>query len=823
MGEIYTRSETPGVRLFGTRHRLRGSARFGRWPTPTLVTPMSGSLRFVPVRPDRALLLASLVLVAACGGENVAGPPPTPSALRVNAGNAQVGVVGQLLALPVSVTVLDDGGRPLRDVRVTFNAAPGSGTLAPSAIQTNADGRAEAQWTLGTQTGTAIATASVGGVAPATFSASVLPGPVSQVITSPGALALGVGDALQLQASARDRFGNILPQLALSWSTLEPAVASVTNGLVTALTTGTARIVVSASSPSGTIADTVPVTVGPPGSSFCGARTPSIPAVGEVIVLSTGGSGAAERCIGADVAGAEFALITVNTSTTFGTTISLDALALGVGTPPTVSILANDATTGVFGMVQPAPISTTPAVTSRDGGFEYALRLRERRELAQHVAAARERFAASSRTTSAMFAAQVALPVVGSIVSLNAQALSACSQANTRAGRVVAVSERAIIVADTANPSGGYTDDEYRAIATTFDTLTYPLDVEYFGEPTNIGGTGRITLFYTRAVNQLTPASANFVVGGFFFARDLFPRSARNNLPACQSSNEREMMYLLVADPTGQVNGNVRTKTDVTRLNRTTVAHELQHLINAGRRLHITPGATPNEDVWLDEGLAHTAEELLYFRLAGFTSRQNLTLQQVAPNTARSEIFTSYAAQNFARWTSYLRAPESQSPYAPNDSLATRGASWHFLRYAAARQGIDEAAFYRRLVSGPQVGIANLASAIPGGDLAQWLRDWSVSVFADDLAAGLPDEYRVPAWNFRNILPALTIGGRALGAYPLATRTLPSNVERRVTIAGGGSSYLRFTVPNTRRALLSVSFNGQAPPANVQLAIVRYR
>jgi thiamine-monophosphate kinase len=44
-----------------------------------------------------------------------------------------------------------------------------------------------------------------------------------------------------------------------------------------------------------------------------------------------------------------------------------------------------------------------------------------------------------------------------------------------------------------------------------------------------------------------------------------------------------------------------------------------------------------------------------------------------------------------------------------------------------------------------------------------------------------------------------------------------------VTIAGGGSSYLRFTVPNTRRALLSVSFNGQAPPANVQLAIVRYR
>lgn len=789
--------------------------------------PISGPLRFVAVLPARALLLAGAVALAACGGENVAGPPPTPSTLRVNTGNEQVGVVGQQLEMPVSVTVLDDGGRPLRDVRVTFSSAPGSGTLAPSAVQTNADGRADARWTLGTQTGTAIATASVSGVAPATFSAVVLPGPAAQVIASPGSLALGVGDALQLQATTRDQFGNLLAQIALNWSSLEPTVASVTSGRVTAVATGTARIVVSASAPGGTIADTVPVTVGPPGSTFCGARAPIVPAVGEVIPLSAT-SGAAERCIGADVAGAEFALIAVNASTTFGATISLDALALGVGTPPSVPILASASAgsataTGAFGMMQPAPIRTAVPATSRDGGFERALRLRERRELAPHVAAARERFSASSRTGEGMIAAQVALPTVGSILTLNAQALSACSQPNNRAGRVVVVSERAIIVADTANPAGGYTDDEYRAIAATFDTLTYPLDVEYFGEPTNIAGTGRITLFYTRAVNQLTPPNSNFVVGGFFFARDLYPRTARNNLPACQSSNEREMMYLLVADPTGQVNGNVRTKTDVTRLNRTTLAHELQHLINAGRRLHITPGAAANEDVWLDEGLAHTAEELLYFRLAGFTSRQNLTRQQVAPNAARAEIFTSYAAQNFARWTSFLRAPESQSPYAPNDSLATRGASWHFLRYAAARQGTDEAAFYRRLVNGPQAGIANLTSAIPGGALGPWLRDWSVAVFADDLATGLLDEYRVPAWDFRSILPALTIGGQALGAYPLATRTLPSNLERRVTIAGGGSSYLRFTVPNTRRALLSVSFNGQAPPANVQLAIVRYR
>jgi hypothetical protein len=271
------------------------------------------------------------------------------------------------------------------------------------------------------------------------------------------------------------------------------------------------------------------------------------------------------------------------------------------------------------------------------------------------------------------------------------------------------------------------------------------------------------------------------------------------------------------------VNGNVRTKADVTRLNRTTVAHELQHLINAGRRLHVTTGAAPTEEIWLDEGLSHTAEELLYFRLAGFESRQNLTLQQVAPSPARAELFTGYAAQNFARLASYLREPEEQSPYAPNDSLATRGAAWHFLRYAAGRQTGSEAAFYRQLVNGPTAGIANLTAALPSGALTTWLRDWAVAVFADDLASNLATPFTIPAWNVRSILPALTISGQPLGSYPLATRTLPNNTARRVALAGGGSSFLRFTVPNARQALVGVSLNGQVPPVGLQMAIVRYR
>jgi hypothetical protein len=769
-----------------------------------------------PARPSLAFITGAVLVASACSSDSVSGPPPAPATIRAIAGNNQQGVVGQTLTNPLAVTVLDEKGRALANARVTFSASPGSGTLAPATVQTNSDGRAETRWTLGTQTGTSVVTASAGSVNPITFSATALPGPAARVVSSPSTVSLGVGDTLRMQASVRDQFGNAVSQTALNWSSLDPATASVTNGLVTARAIGSTRIVVSTTASNASIADTVPVSVGPAGSGFCGTREAVVPAVGAVVFLDST-SQSAERCIGSTIAGAEFALVAVNTASSFGTVAALDALALGVSTPTAIA--------AAFMSQMPTnnPISAAPTLAT-DGGFEAALRLRERRELPEHVTAARERFGAQARTTTystgTLIAAQTVPPAVGSFLTLNAQAFSACQQPNNRTGRVVAVSERAIIVADTANPSGGYTDQEYRDIAAAFDSVTYPLATEYFGDPTNLNGTGKITLFYTRAVNDLTPRNADYVVGGFFFARDLYPKTARNNLPACTNSNERELMYLLVADPSGQVNGNTRSKNDVTRLNRTTVIHELQHLINAGRRLLVTPSAVTSEEVWLDEGLAHTAEELLYFRLAGVGSRDNLNIDVVRRNT---ELFSSYAIQNFGRTNSYLRATESQSPYAPNDSLSTRGAAWHFMRYAAGRLPSDEPAFYRKLATGPRAGLANLTEAIPGGALSSWLRDWGIAMFADDLAPNLSAVYSIPSWNFRSIFPALTIGGQTLGRYPLTTRTLAAGTPVRFTLAGGGVSHMRFTVGAAQRALVSVSTNGRAPGDNVQLAIVRYR
>ena len=72
---------------------------------------------------------------------------------------------------------------------------------------------------------------------------------------------------------------------------------------------------------------------------------------------------------------------------------------------------------------------------------------------------------------------------LGQIVTLNANGDSAhpCTNPINISARVAAISNTAIVVADTANPTGGFTDAEYASFATTFDTLISPLDVQNFG------------------------------------------------------------------------------------------------------------------------------------------------------------------------------------------------------------------------------------------------------------------------------------------------------------------------------------------------------
>jgi len=113
------------------------------------------------------LVLASGVV--ACGGGDGSGPGPTPSQITKSAGDPQIGAAGQALSAPLEVTVLDASGAPLANIPVTWAAATGGGSVAPTNAMTGSDGKATATRTLGPSAGTQTTTATVSKLSPVTF------------------------------------------------------------------------------------------------------------------------------------------------------------------------------------------------------------------------------------------------------------------------------------------------------------------------------------------------------------------------------------------------------------------------------------------------------------------------------------------------------------------------------------------------------------------------------------------------------------------------------------------------------------------------------
>jgi hypothetical protein len=376
-----------------------------------------------------------------------------------------------------------------------------------------------------------------------------------------------------------------------------------------------------------------------------------------------------------------------------------------------------------------------------------------------------------------------------------------CERVDNREVRVVALSEHAAVLEQVGNPTGGFTDTEYQAFLDEFERVIWPSNTENFGEPSDIDRNGRVMIVFTRAVNELTSVGSGSVVGGFFFSRDLFPRKDTGRLEGCEASNQGEVFFLLAPDPQGQVNTNVRSKDYVRNSSFSTLAHELQHLINSSRRLFVNNSAE-FEEVWLDEGLAHIAEELSFYRASSpaLRPRQNIAFttqffqSQGSPNIVA---FSRYQTQNFGRLTEYYRSVDDQSPIELDDDLATRGAAWQFLRYAADQRAGDEQAFWRALVNSKEKGLTNLAAAL-GTDPTPVFQNWGVSVYTDDAVAAAPQQ---PSWNYRQVLTALNSG------FPLRVVTL-TNGSRDAVLQAHGQAYFRFAVPAGGRAEIRTAARG---------------
>ena len=274
------------------------------------------------------------------------------------------------------------------------------------------------------------------------------------------------------------------------------------------------------------------------------------------------------------------------------------------------------------------------------------------------------------------------------------------------------------------------------------------------------------------------------------------------------------MFYLPVPDLTSTFNGRYTDKASLSNTVLGTLVHEFQHLINAGRRIYVN-NASSFEEVWLNEGLSHIAEELLYYRISGNPPRSNIDVNLLRSTQAQRDAVNTYQLNNLGRLSTYMSAPETNSPFSQIDGLEMRGAIWQLLRYSADRKGGLEQTTWSALVNSSVAGQENFNNVF--GDIITMTRDWAIAQFTDDAGFGLSPNFSNPSWNFRSIMPAITSGG----AFPLHTRALLSSPLDIPVLNGGGAAYVRFSVAANAPAIIGATSSGQAVPSVVEFFLLR--
>lgn len=404
-----------------------------------------------------------------------------------------------------------------------------------------------------------------------------------------------------------------------------------------------------------------------------------------------------------------------------------------------------------------------------------------------------------------------AVPAVGDVINVrvpDANTDDLCQNFFQTQAVVASVSRRAILAVDTLDgpPITLFPQQVLDSITDEFDNITFPTDSSYFHNPTDVDVNGHIILLFTGQVNKLTPpATDGGFVGGFFFAGDFFPPvdQGGGQFSFCPSSNQGEIFYLMSPDPTGRF-GNVRSSSSVRQGTRGTIAHEFQHMINAGTRFTSTnPLVTSFESTWLNEALSHFAEDAVGRVSRGFADLRTLTFDDVlpcnAPCSERND-FNAFFFQNLARLTYWMDQPDKFSPMSKDadTSLAVRGAAWAIVRYAADNFSNGEPRKLTQVLAiGPDTGVKNFTAATKS-PVDTLVKGWLVSMYADHLGiAGLPAQYQYRSYNFRSVMPpvAKSVLSQAVATYPLKVQSVGSGSDNiSGTNRSGSGTYYRLSV-----------------------------
>lgn len=96
------------------------------------------------------LVVAFVAVVSGCKSDSPLEPLHRAATINAPSTVDLSGVVGTTAASAPAVRVTDKRGSPVSGVEVAFTVTGGSGSVNPSSVTTDADGRATVAWTLGT-------------------------------------------------------------------------------------------------------------------------------------------------------------------------------------------------------------------------------------------------------------------------------------------------------------------------------------------------------------------------------------------------------------------------------------------------------------------------------------------------------------------------------------------------------------------------------------------------------------------------------------------------------------------------------------------------
>lgn len=303
----------------------------------------------------------------------------------------------------------------------------------------------------------------------------------------------------------------------------------------------------------------------------------------------------------------------------------------------------------------------------------------------------------------------------------------------------------------------------------TFDREVYPVARRTLGRHRDADGDGRFAILLTPWLGRLSGGTVS--VGGFVRGSDFY---AHGQPPI---SNSCDMMYL---------NTSLRPGAHL----RTLIAHEYSHAITFSEHVfgrYLPDRAGDDEESWLDEAIAHLAENLhgyswsnLDYRISGFLN---------APERYRLVVEDYYAAD---LWRGH----------------GNRGSTYLFLRWCVDQFGES---LLGELVQSNLHGVENIEVAT-GRPFAELYRDWSAALFLS--RSGHASR---PADELRFLSLRAQLGSRLL-AGPRYDYLDLGGAERRFAVAGTSTKYCIAHSPPAAGSRVSVMAD---PDAQLQLSVRR--